>query len=79
MNFCSFVTDPMSIGLNVGLDDVVCQEGADDDAKVNERSRSSCVFGIPDAIYSPHLRSASLKGLKYCNGSYTASLSGLYD
>ncbi|KAM7499997.1 hypothetical protein LguiA_024411 [Lonicera macranthoides] len=72
----SFVTEPMSIGLNVGLDDVVCQE-ADDDAKVDERSRRICVFGVPDAIYSPHLRSASLKGLKYCNGSYTASLSRL--
>lgn len=70
----SFVTEPASIGLNVSLDNV-CQKSVPE-AKAGEVfDKNKCVFGIPNTTISPQLRSAYLKGLKYCNGSYTASLS----
>lgn len=72
----SFVTDPTSIGLNVGLD-IVSQESKNAQATAVEglQGNNNNCFGIPNAVCSSHLLSASLKGLKYSDGSYTASLS----
>lgn len=70
----SFVTEPTSTSLNVGLD--VISRKSDPEATDNEGlQETSFSFGVPNTIYSPQLHSAYLKGLKYCNGSYTASLS----
>ncbi|XP_059668609.1 uncharacterized protein LOC132313713 [Cornus florida] len=71
----SFVTEPTSIGLNVGLE--IVRQKSDPRATAVEglQESSHAAFGIRNAIYYPQLLSAFLKGLKYCNGSYTASLS----
>ncbi|KAK1404629.1 Protein downstream neighbor of Son [Heracleum sosnowskyi] len=61
----SFSTQPTSTGLNVGLEAVSGKHNIE----------SSFSFGVPHAIVSPLLDSAFLKGLNYCNDSYTASLS----
>ncbi|XP_022946937.1 protein downstream neighbor of Son-like isoform X2 [Cucurbita moschata] len=70
----SFTTVPVSIGLNVALGSV--------DSKPDSRATSSegfqptnDAFGIPNAIASLSLRSGLLKGLKYSDSSFTASLS----
>ncbi|KAK9290379.1 hypothetical protein L1049_008548 [Liquidambar formosana] len=70
----SFVTEPMSIGLNGALE-TICQKSDPQAAEGEGLQESGHAFGIPDAIVSPYLRSALLKGLKYSNSSYTASLS----
>lgn len=54
------------MALNVALEAV--SEKSDD-------KEASHAFGIPEAIVAPQLRSGLLKGLKYSNGSYTATLS----
>ncbi|KAK9072731.1 hypothetical protein SSX86_009166 [Deinandra increscens subsp. villosa] len=61
----SFVTEPVSVGLNVGLDDMVSRklEGS------NEPS------GLGATVVSHHLSRGFLKRLKYSNNSYTVSLS----
>lgn len=70
----SFTTDPISTGLNVALGSV--------DAKPNSPAIAgegpqpiNNAFGIPEAIASPSLHAGFLKGLKYFEGSFTASLS----
>ncbi|XP_039068305.1 uncharacterized protein LOC120214486 [Hibiscus syriacus] len=70
----SFTTEHTSVGLNVALG--VVSQIADSDATVSEDSQEVAdEFGIPETIISPYLHSGLLKGLNYCNGSYTASLS----
>ncbi|OMP05790.1 Donson [Corchorus capsularis] len=70
----SFTTELASVGLNIALE-AVCEE-ADTEATIDEESEEiSDAFGIPEAIVSPRMLSGLLKGLNYCNGSYTASLS----
>lgn len=70
----SFMTEGTSVSLNVALG-AVCEK-SDTQAMAGEGSQGSCnAFGFPGAIVSPSLHSGFLKGLKYCNGSYTASLS----
>ncbi|OMO95037.1 Donson [Corchorus capsularis] len=70
----SFTTELASVGLNTALE-AVCEE-ADSEATIDEESEEiSDAFGIPEAIVSPRMLSGLLKGLNYCNGSYTASLS----
>ncbi|KAJ7971360.1 Protein downstream neighbor of Son [Quillaja saponaria] len=69
----SFLSEPTSIGLNVALE-AVCGK-LDIEAPASKSSEKYCTFGIPEAIVTSCLRSCSLKGLKYSNGSYTASLS----
>ncbi|OMO86047.1 Donson [Corchorus capsularis] len=55
--------------------EIVCEE-VDSEATVGEEPEEiSDAFGIPEAIGSPHMLSGLLKGLNYCNGSYTVSLS----
>lgn len=58
----SFTTDPISIGLNVALGEPLLQS-------------NNHTFGIPEAIASPSLCAGFLKGLKYSDDSFTASLS----
>ncbi|XP_039039728.1 LOW QUALITY PROTEIN: protein downstream neighbor of Son-like [Hibiscus syriacus] len=70
----SFTTEHTSVGLNIALGPV--SQIADSDATVSEDSQEiTNEFGIPETIISPYLHSGLLKGLNYCNGSYTASLS----
>ncbi|XP_038903201.1 protein downstream neighbor of Son isoform X2 [Benincasa hispida] len=70
----SFTTDPISTGLNVALGSV--------DAKSDSLATASegvqpinNAFGIPEAIALPSLHGGFLKGLKYFDCSFTASLS----
>ncbi|KAJ6743136.1 DOWNSTREAM NEIGHBOR OF SON [Salix viminalis] len=69
----SFTTDRTSIGLNVALE--TAGEKPDQAAAAEGLQESSHAFGIPEATVAPCLSSGFLKGLKYCDGSYTASLS----
>lgn len=70
----SFVTEPRSIGLNVALKST--REKSESKAAGSESLQDcSCTFGVPEAVVTSCLCSCSLKGVKYCNGSYTASLS----
>ena len=73
----SFTTEHTSVGLNLALG-AVC-EIADSEITVSENSQEiAYAFGIPEAIVSPYLHSGLLKGLNYCNGSYTAFLSPVW-
>ncbi|PIA60576.1 hypothetical protein AQUCO_00300220v1 [Aquilegia coerulea] len=69
----SFTTERTSLGLNVALDTVSPKSGTEMDSSKGLQE-SSHTFGIPEAVTSLSLRSASLRGLKYTNGSYTACL-----
>lgn len=72
----SFTTEPTSIGLNVGLDNI----GQDSHPQATTGEALQKVnrnFGIQNTSFSPYLRFAFLKGLKYDSGSYTASLSNV--
>ncbi|XP_058105723.1 uncharacterized protein LOC131249153 [Magnolia sinica] len=70
----SFVTEPISSGLNIALDAVSLK--SDPRPESNKGSMESCnAFGIPEAAITPFLRSSSLRSLKYSDGSYVASLS----
>ncbi|KAK8562052.1 hypothetical protein V6N12_049105 [Hibiscus sabdariffa] len=64
----SFTTEHTSVGLNIALGVVSATVGEDTQEIANE-------FGITETIVSPYLHSCLLKGLSYCNGSYTVSLS----
>ncbi|XP_010263111.1 PREDICTED: protein downstream neighbor of Son [Nelumbo nucifera] len=68
----SFTTEAISIGLNVALD-TDCQK-TDTKTEACKSLPESNTFNVPKAVVAPCLQSASLRGLKYCNGSYTASL-----
>nr|XP_043613686.1 protein downstream neighbor of Son-like [Erigeron canadensis] len=70
----SFVVEPMSIGLNVGLD-IISQKSEAKDKAVDGLHEKSCPFGIKNTVVSHHLTSGFLKGLKYSDDSYTVSLS----
>ncbi|KAL4606748.1 hypothetical protein ACB092_09G125900 [Castanea dentata] len=70
----SFITEPTSVGLNVALG-ATCDKSDSQAAAGEGLQESSFAFGIPEAIVTPSLCSGLLKGLKYDNGSYTASLS----
>ncbi|KAF5473425.1 hypothetical protein F2P56_010037 [Juglans regia] len=72
----SFITEPTSVGLNVALG-AACKKSDSQAAEGECLQESSYDFGIPDAIITPYLCSGLLKGLKYSDGSYTASLSPL--
>lgn len=72
----SFMTEPTSIGLNVGLD-IIGQDSHPQATTCEALPKEIWNFGIHNTSFSAHLRSAFLKGLKYNNGSYTVSLSHL--
>lgn len=69
----SFVIEPMSIGLNVGLD--VVSHKSDPKATLDGGlHEQSCPFGVRNTVVSSHLSRGFLKSLKYSDDSYTASL-----
>ncbi|KAK9162351.1 hypothetical protein Syun_003253 [Stephania yunnanensis] len=68
-----FTTQPTSVGLNVAFD-AISQKP---DAQSEPSKENAYTFGIPGCVVSPRLRSATLRGLKYRNDSYTASASPL--
>ncbi|PWA94951.1 donson [Artemisia annua] len=70
----SFVIEPMSIGLNVGLD-VVSQKSEPKDATVEGLHEQSHSFGVRNTVVCHQLSHGFLKGLKYSDDSYTVSLS----
>ncbi|KAK7337349.1 hypothetical protein VNO77_17916 [Canavalia gladiata] len=69
----SFVTEPSSIGLNAALKST-CEKAESNTGSENLQDCSD-TFGIPEAVVTSRLWSCSLKGVKYCDDSYTASLS----
>ncbi|PPD95897.1 hypothetical protein GOBAR_DD07064 [Gossypium barbadense] len=69
----SFTTEHTSVGLNTALG--VVSQIADSEVTVEDSQETAYTFGIHEAIVSPCLHSGLLKGLSYCNGSYTVSLS----
>ncbi|KAF9595430.1 hypothetical protein IFM89_000348 [Coptis chinensis] len=69
----SFTTEPTSIGLNVALDISSFKSDIEIDS-CNGLQESSQTFGITEAVISPCLRLASLRGLKFSNDSYKACL-----
>ncbi|XP_056159036.1 uncharacterized protein LOC115671410 isoform X2 [Syzygium oleosum] len=69
----SFVTESASIGLNAVLETIFGK--SDSEALASEVLEKTDIFGMSEATVTPHLRLGLLKSLKYCNGSYTASVS----
>lgn len=70
----SITTEPTSIGLNVALG-AACEKSDSETAAGAGLQESNYAFGMPEAIVTPCLYKGLLKGLKYTNGFYTASLS----
>ncbi|KAI3823388.1 hypothetical protein L1987_04823 [Smallanthus sonchifolius] len=70
----SFVVEPSSIGLNVGLD-MVSRKSEARDTALEGLHELSCPFGVRDTVVSHHLSRGFLKGLKYSDDLYTVSLS----
>ncbi|KAJ4979926.1 hypothetical protein NE237_010706 [Protea cynaroides] len=68
----SFTTEPLSIGLNVALESVSGK--SDPQTEVVGLLDHTNAFSVPEAMVVPSLHSALLRGLKYSDGSYTASL-----
>ncbi|GJX67090.1 protein downstream neighbor of Son [Tanacetum coccineum] len=70
----SFMTEPMSVGLNVIID-MVCQRYDDKAATSNEGLHEKhSTFGITNTVLSPHLTHAFLNRIKFSDRSYTAYL-----
>uniref|UniRef100_A0A1J3EC18 Protein downstream neighbor of Son n=1 Tax=Noccaea caerulescens TaxID=107243 RepID=A0A1J3EC18_NOCCA len=71
----SFVTEPTSVSLNMGLPQI--PEKTEPESRVMEGTgeTNDDASGIPGAVNCPQLRSGHLKSLKYCDKSYTVSLS----
>ncbi|KAL5135587.1 hypothetical protein HKD37_03G008462 [Glycine soja] len=70
----SFVTEPSSIGLNVALKST-CEKPESKAAGSESLQDHGSTFGIPEAVVTSGLCSCSLKGVRYSDESYTASLS----
>lgn len=73
---CSFSSNPISDGLNAALDAISQKPDSHVDSK-NGLPESDNAFRIVGAAVAPCLRSASLRSLKYSDGSYVANLSPL--
>ncbi|XP_028066209.1 uncharacterized protein LOC114269153 isoform X1 [Camellia sinensis] len=73
----SFVTESTTTGLNVGFETICQKVNPHQPTAVEGLQESRSAYGISNTIFSLHLRSAFLKGLKYNNGSYTASVSSV--
>ncbi|KAK7396798.1 hypothetical protein VNO78_17957 [Psophocarpus tetragonolobus] len=73
----SFVTEPTSIGLNVALKST-CDKSLESKAAHSESLQDQgSIFGISEAVVASRLCSCSLKGVRYSDDSYTASLSSI--
>ncbi|KAI3968847.1 hypothetical protein MKX01_028997 [Papaver californicum] len=73
----SFTDEPAAVGLNVAFDAISSNSDVEPNESYKDLPKIDCPFGISEAVIVPYLRSASLRGLKYSNGSYTAALSPL--
>lgn len=67
----SFVTEPLSYGLNVALD-AACEK---EPTEKSIPDKLNCTGSFVDSVLCPSLRSATIKHLKYLKGSYVASVS----
>lgn len=67
----SFVTEPLSYGLNVALD-ATCEKEPTEKATPD---KPNCTGSFMDSVLCSSLRSAFVKHLKYLKGSYVASVS----
>ncbi|XP_039131432.1 protein downstream neighbor of Son [Dioscorea cayenensis subsp. rotundata] len=66
----SLTTDPSSLGLNAALDPVCLKSELS-----NNCSKENCnAFGIPEAVLSSNLRKASLRHIKFTNGSQVVDI-----
>ncbi|KAK7244751.1 hypothetical protein RIF29_39577 [Crotalaria pallida] len=70
----SFVTEPSSLGLNFALKST-CEKSESKEAGSESMQNCGGTFGILEAVIVPSLQSCSLKGLKYNDRSYSATLS----
>ncbi|KAM0943594.1 hypothetical protein DsansV1_C13g0123841 [Dioscorea sansibarensis] len=66
----SLTTDPSSLRLNVALDPV-CQKS---ELSNNCLEGNNNAFGIPESVLSSHLHKASLRHVKYTNGSQVVNI-----
>lgn len=71
----SFTDEPAAVGLNVAFDSVSSNCDIEPNESDKDLPKIDCPFGVSEAVIVPYLRSATLSGLKYSNGSYTAALS----
>ncbi|KAG9445230.1 hypothetical protein H6P81_016570 [Aristolochia fimbriata] len=69
----SFHMDPISAGLNVAFDAISRKSDSSVEPSKDFLECNISILG-QESVVSPCLRSASLKSLKYSDGSYTASL-----
>ncbi|XP_027914940.1 protein downstream neighbor of Son [Vigna unguiculata] len=70
----SFATDFNSIGLNIALKSM-CEKAKSEAGDSESLQEGINTFGIPETVVTPQMCSSSLKGVKYSDGSYMASLS----
>ncbi|KAK1257527.1 hypothetical protein QJS04_geneDACA023802 [Acorus gramineus] len=68
----NFTVDPLSLGLNIALGSANHKSNPPNES--TDSSSRDDTFGIPEAVVVPHLRSASLRALKYSGGSLAASV-----
>ncbi|KAI3836273.1 hypothetical protein MKX03_007542 [Papaver bracteatum] len=71
----SFTDEPAAVGLNVAFDSVSSNCDIEPNESDKDVPKIDCPFGVSEAVIVPYLRSTTLSGLKYSNGSYTAALS----
>ncbi|KAL0867139.1 hypothetical protein Bca101_046257 [Brassica carinata] len=71
----SFVTEPTSVSLNMGLPQIPDKTEPESPATEGTGETNDAASDIPGTVICPQLRSGHLKSLKYCNNSYTVSLS----
>ncbi|KAJ4904666.1 Uncharacterized protein Rs2_18617 [Raphanus sativus] len=72
----SFVTEPTSVSLNMGLPQIP-DKAQPESPPVTEGTgeTNDAASDIPGTVICPQLRSGHVKSFKYCNNSYTVSLS----
>lgn len=71
----SFVTEQTSVSLNVGLPQIPDKTEPESAATEGTGETNDAASDIPGTVICPQLRSGHVKSLKYCNNSYTVSLS----
>ncbi|KAJ0245745.1 hypothetical protein HA466_0181680 [Hirschfeldia incana] len=71
----SFVTEPTSVSLNVGLPQIPDKTEPESAATEGTGETNDVGSEIPGTVICPQLRSGHLKSLKFSNNCYTVSLS----
>ena len=69
------MTEPNSVSLNMGLPQIPDKTEPESAATEGTGETNDVGSDIPGTVICPQLRSGHLKNLKYCNNSYTVSLS----